>query len=34
MLEIKNLTKNYGNSPVNAVEDLSISLKEGEIYGF
>lgn len=34
MLEIKNLTKSYGNSPVNAVEDLSISLKEGEIYGF
>ncbi len=34
MLEIKNLTKSYGNSSVNAVEDLSISLKEGEIYGF
>ena len=34
MVEIKNLTKSYGNSTVNAVEDLSISLKAGEIYGF
>lgn len=34
MLEIKNLTKNYAGSAVNAVEDLSISLKAGEIYGF
>jgi ABC-2 type transport system ATP-binding protein len=34
LLEIKNLTKSYGNSPVNAVEDLTITLKEGEIYGF
>ena len=34
LLEIKNLTKHYGESNVNAVEDLSISLKEGEIYGF
>ncbi len=34
MLEIKNLTKSYGNSPVKAVDDLSISLKAGEIYGF
>lgn len=34
MLEIKNLSKSYGNSPVKAVDDLSISLKEGEIYGF
>ena len=34
LVEIKNLTKRYGNSPVNAVEDLSISLKTGEIYGF
>ena len=34
MLEIKNLTKSYGNSQVNAVEDLSFSLKSGEIYGF
>lgn len=34
MLEIKNLTKNYAGSAVNAVEDLSISLRAGEIYGF
>jgi len=34
MVEIKNLTKSYGNSSVNAVEDLSISLRPGEIYGF
>ena len=32
--EIKNLTKSYRNSTVNAVEDLSIELKPGEIYGF
>ena len=34
LVEIKNLTKRYGNSPVNAVDNLSISLKKGEIYGF
>lgn len=34
MLEIKNLTKRYGESSVNAVTNLSISLKAGEIYGF
>lgn len=34
MVEIKNLTKSYGNSPVKAVDDLSISLRPGEIYGF
>lgn len=34
MLEIKNLTKRYGDSVVKAVDDLSISLKDGEIYGF
>lgn len=34
LLEIKNLTKSYGNSTVKAVDNLSISLKEGEIYGF
>lgn len=34
MLEIKNLTKRYANSKVNAVENFSISLKAGEIYGF
>ena len=34
MLEIKNLTKSYGNSPVKAVDNLSLSLNAGEIYGF
>jgi ABC-2 type transport system ATP-binding protein len=34
MLEIKNLTKSYGESTVKAVDDLSISLRAGEIYGF
>ncbi len=34
MLEIKNLTKNYAGSAVNAVDYLSISLRAGEIYGF
>ena len=34
LVEIRNLTKSYGNSPVKAVDDLSISLKAGEIYGF
>lgn len=34
MLTITGLTKSYGDSKVNAVEDLSISLRPGEIYGF
>ena len=34
MLEIKHLSKSYGNSPVKAVDDLSITLNAGEIYGF
>ncbi len=34
MLEIKNLTKSYGNSTVKAVDNLSLSLNKGEIYGF
>jgi ABC-2 type transport system ATP-binding protein len=34
MVEIKNLTKAYGNSKIPAVNDVSISLKSGEIYGF
>lgn len=34
MIEINNLTKSYGDSTVKAVENLSISLKAGEIYGF
>ena len=34
MIEISNLTKSYGDSTVKAVDNLSISLKAGEIYGF
>ena len=34
MVEIKNLTKSYANSPVKAVDDLSLTLNDGEIYGF
>lgn len=34
MLEIQHLSKSYGNSTVKAVDDLSISLNAGEIYGF
>ena len=32
MVEIKNLVKNYGNK--NAVDDISFSIKEGEVVGF
>ena len=34
MLEIKNLSKRYGNAPVKAVDNLSLSLKAGEVFGF
>ena len=34
MLEIINLSKRYGNSPVKAVDNLSISANAGEIFGF
>ncbi len=34
MVEIRNLTKSYGNSTIPAVEDLSLALNPGEIYGF
>lgn len=34
MLEIKNLSKRYGNSPVKAVDNLSLTLKAGEVFGF
>ena len=34
VVEIKNLTKSYGDSTVNAVEDLTIDVRAGEIYGF
>ena len=32
MLQIKNLTKSYGN--VKAVDDLSLEIRPGEICGF
>jgi len=31
-LEIKNFTKKYGD--VTAVDDISISVKQGEFFGF
>lgn len=34
MLEIKNVTMAYANSNIKAVDDLSFSLKAGEIFGF
>ena len=33
MLEIRNLVKSYGNGP-RAVDDLSLSVEAGDIYGF
>ena len=32
MIEVKHLTKKYGN--ITAVEDLSFTVKDGQIYGF
>lgn len=34
MLEIKNLTKRYGNSEVKAVDNLSLTLRPSEVFGF
>ena len=34
MLEIRNLSKRYGSSPVYTVKGLSLSLRPGEIFGF
>lgn len=34
MLEIKHLSKVYGKSESKALDDVSLSLKEGEIFGF
>ena len=34
MLEIKNLTKRYKNTNYYSVKDLSITIKDGEIFGF
>ena len=34
MLTITNLTKSYANSEVKAVDNISLELKKGEIFGF
>jgi ABC-2 type transport system ATP-binding protein len=34
MLEIKNFSKQYKNSKVNAVKNLSIKINAGEVFGF
>ena len=34
MLEISHVSMAYANGNVTAVDDLSFSLKEGEIFGF
>ncbi len=34
MISLKNLTKNYAGGKVRAVDDLSLEVKNGEIFGF
>lgn len=34
MLEIKGLTKKYKNADKNAIEDINITIENGDIYGF
>ena len=34
MLKIKNLTKSYGSSKVKSVDNLSLELRPGEVFGF
>ena len=34
MLTIKNLSKRYGKSTVKSVDNLSLELKPGEVFGF
>ncbi|HIU98922.1 MAG TPA: ATP-binding cassette domain-containing protein, partial [Candidatus Limadaptatus stercoripullorum] len=34
MLKIDSLTKIYGRGGVKAVDDLSLTVADGEIYGF
>ena len=34
MLKIKKLTKTYGNTQTHAVDELSIEVKAGEVFGF
>ena len=34
MLKIENLSKRYGNSTVKSVDNLSLELRQGEVFGF
>lgn len=34
MLEIKGLTKKYKNADKNAIEDINVTIENGDIYGF
>lgn len=34
MLEIKGLTKKYNNADKNAIEDINLTIENGDIYGF
>lgn len=34
MLEIKGLTKKYKNADKNAIEDINLTIENGDIYGF
>ena len=34
MIEIKNVSKAYGNSKAKAVDDISVTVNNGEIFGF
>jgi len=34
MLKIEHLTKSYGSSKVKSVDDLSLEIKDGEVFGF
>jgi len=34
MIELRGISKTYAKSAVKAVEDLSLTVKDGEIFGF
>ncbi len=34
MLKIEHLTKSYGNSKIKSVDDLSLEIRDGEVFGF
>ncbi len=34
MIDIRNVTKSYNNGAIKAVDDLSLEVKKGEIFGF